>query len=508
MRSGSFLVGLMIGAAIASLGAYFIQGPAIPPPATSMKQARPAPPAQPKPPPPRLRSEAKIPLVEMLQVGPMILSPGGRWAAVGGTGGKVMLYDLLMDRALAVKPVHIGAVRALVFSARAKSLIVGLDDGRILVFSVPTLKRRMWLRSAGTPVRSMARAGTLLAVAAEQPDLELLPLGSGKGRLIKGHTGGLRAVAATPDGKLLASGGQDGEVRLWRLPGGEPSRTLEGHKLWINTLAFSKDGSLLASAGFDKSALLWNVATGEKVHTLRGHIRAITGLDFAPNGLSLATSSLDRTVRIWSLEDGRARAEIKGHHYQVNSVIWGPHSRRLVSASGDGTLRITPYPTLLPQNQQPVGLPGPGALILRRNTSGERAVVQLLDEQGAPTGKGLKALGLVMRSGPDDLVHSPDPQLARLLYKVADKYGRQREITVVSGYRSPAYNKLRSSQSKQVGKLSAHMEGKAIDIRIEGVPITTLRTYLKKLKAGGVGFYADSRFVHMDIRPYRYWEGD
>ena len=79
---------------------------------------------------------------------------------------------------------------------------------------------------------------------------------------------------------------------------------------------------------------------------------------------------------------------------------------------------------------------------------------------------------------------------------------------MVSGYRSPGYNKLRSSQSAQVGKHSAHMEGKAIDIRIEGVTITRLRSYLKKLKVGGVGFYPDSRFVHMDVRPYRYWEGD
>jgi len=428
--------------------------------------------------------------------------------AVGGAEGKVLLYDLLMDRPMSAVRAHQGEVRDLIFTAKAKSVLSGDEHGEVVALSVPTLKERLVLRSSGAPVRRMALAGPSMALAAEQQDLELIPLAGGPPRKLSGHAGPLRAVAATSKGDLLASAGEDAGVRLWRLPGGEPVRTLVGHKLWVNSLAFSDDGALLASAGFDRGIKLWDVATGKELRELSGHVRAVTDLAFSRDRARIASASLDRTARIWSVKDGKSEARLAGHAFQVNRVAWSPGGKRLISASGDGTLRITPWPRLAPQNQSPPGPLDPGAVILRRNTSGERAAVRLVDADGNPTEEGLKALGRMMRSGPDDLIHPPDPKLARLLFKVAEHFGREREIRVISGYRSPAYNKLRSRQSKQVGKKSAHMEGKAIDIRIKGVPITTLRKYLKKLKAGGVGFYADSRFVHMDVRPYRYWEGD
>ena len=82
------------------------------------------------------------------------------------------------------------------------------------------------------------------------------------------------------------------------------------------------------------------------------------------------------------------------------------------------------------------------------------------------------------------------------------------ELVVISGYRSSEYNRLRRKQSRQVGEKSFHLQGKAIDLRIEGVTITALHDYIKGLKAGGVGFYPDSQFVHMDVGPIRTWQGD
>jgi len=76
---------------------------------------------------------------------------------------------------------------------------------------------------------------------------------------------------------------------------------------------------------------------------------------------------------------------------------------------------------------------------------------------------------------------------------------------VISGYRSPESNAKLQAKSDGVAKRSLHMDGKAIDIRVPGVDLRNLQKAAKSLQGGGVGFYAESNFVHMDSGRVRYW---
>ncbi|MGE4376958.1 MAG: YcbK family protein, partial [Burkholderiaceae bacterium] len=77
---------------------------------------------------------------------------------------------------------------------------------------------------------------------------------------------------------------------------------------------------------------------------------------------------------------------------------------------------------------------------------------------------------------------------------------------VISGYRSPATNNtLRNTRGGGVAKHSLHMVGKAIDVRLPGVPLTELRDAALSLRQGGVGFYPSAQFVHLDTGPVRRW---
>lgn len=99
------------------------------------------------------------------------------------------------------------------------------------------------------------------------------------------------------------------------------------------------------------------------------------------------------------------------------------------------------------------------------------------------------------------------PQLMDMLYVLQGKLGINRPFEVISGYRSPQTNAMLRSKSSGVAKKSRHMLGQAIDVRLPGKQLEDLLRAARDLRAGGVGYYARSRFIHLDTGPYRTWNG-
>lgn len=105
-------------------------------------------------------------------------------------------------------------------------------------------------------------------------------------------------------------------------------------------------------------------------------------------------------------------------------------------------------------------------------------------------------------------VHHFDPHLFDLLYDLTVSVNIPgAEIDVVCGYRTPKTNEFLRTRSANSGvaRKSLHMEAEAIDIRLPGVPTANLRDAALRLQRGGVGYYRDSNFVHVDVGPVRRW---
>lgn len=101
-----------------------------------------------------------------------------------------------------------------------------------------------------------------------------------------------------------------------------------------------------------------------------------------------------------------------------------------------------------------------------------------------------------------------DPSLLDLLFELHGTLGTEQPFHVISGYRTPQTNAMlqeRGGSHSGVATHSLHMDGKAIDIRVPGIPLERLRDAAKSLKIGGVGFYPASDFVHVDTGRVRYW---
>jgi WD40 repeat protein len=146
------------------------------------------------------------------------------------------------------------------------------------------------------------------------------------------------SVAVSHSGQLLATGSDDGELVLWRLPNLTRLLTLEGHRFRVQAIAFAPDDKLLSTAGGDGTARIWDVTTGRLLHTLRGHSADIHAVAFSPDGRLLATAGSDRTTKLWDVASGAELRTLRGHTDKIGSVAWRDGGA-VITGSGDQTVR-------------------------------------------------------------------------------------------------------------------------------------------------------------------------
>ena len=147
------------------------------------------------------------------------------------------------------------------------------------------------------------------------------------------------------------------------------------------------------------------------------------------------------------------------------------------------------------------------SLMLDHTHTRERIdLVYALGEQYVP--QALGSLNHFLRDHYSGEVGQMDPELFNFLHDIRRTLASQTPLTyqIISGYRGPITNeRLRTTRGGGVAKHSLHLEGKAVDIRLPGVPLAELRDAALSLQAGGVGYYPSEQFVHIDTGRVRRW---
>ncbi len=125
--------------------------------------------------------------------------------------------------------------------------------------------------------------------------------------------------------------------------------------------------------------------------------------------------------------------------------------------------------------------------------------------RGRYISEALVDINFILRDHRTGEIESIDKRLLDLLYTIGKRLGTQNPFKIISGYRSPSTNSLLRKRSSGVAKGSLHQQGKAVDIRLPGCELSSLRNAAIALKGGGVGYYPHSNFVHVDVGRVRYW---
>jgi WD40 repeat protein len=196
---------------------------------------------------------------------------------------------------------------------------------------------------AGSEVTSLHfdPSGTTVAVAHADGSVGVVNAADGTARWTALHGGPQVAVNGITfvAGERVASVGGDSVVRLWDAATGAAGPVLEGHEAAASAVASSPDGSFLVTGGEDTRAMVWDAATGKLSLVLAGHNRAVRAVAVSPDGATIATAGDDGMIILWDTA-GKQRALLRGHAGPVTGVAFGDRGRSLSSSSTDGTERI------------------------------------------------------------------------------------------------------------------------------------------------------------------------
>jgi WD40 repeat protein len=273
---------------------------------------------------------------------PVALSPDGRWIASGSVDGTVRLWDAATGEPAATLP-NPGRVRSLAYGPDGSWLaVLRLGEDRLRIWDVATSRISIEeLQVPGAMNASVHPDGKRLALTVADPRstkwrLQVRDLASGES--VFSAEG--QSLGYSPDGRWLAVTAVDTTtVLLLDARTHKMAACFRGHEKQVNSAAFSRDGRLLATCGADGIVRVWQIDNGT-CQELPGHTAEVFAVAFHPDGKRLASGGRDQAVWLWDLARGEEVARLPGHTSFIWSLAFSPDGATLVSGSGDATIRL------------------------------------------------------------------------------------------------------------------------------------------------------------------------
>jgi eukaryotic-like serine/threonine-protein kinase len=154
------------------------------------------------------------------------------------------------------------------------------------------------------------------------------------------HTEAVQSLSWSPDGKYIASAGQDRTVQVWEAATGRVFSVYREHRREIWIVAWSPNGKYIASAGSDELVKIWDATTNLDISIHAEHVKTVRALSWSPQSTALASAGDDGEVRIWDIQKGCVLVTYSEHEGSVLSLSWSPDNRYIASGGNDYTARI------------------------------------------------------------------------------------------------------------------------------------------------------------------------
>jgi WD40 repeat protein/uncharacterized caspase-like protein len=281
----------------------------------------------------------------------LAFSADGKILAGGSGDGTIILWNVSTGTPTLTLTGHTAVVNSVVFTREGQTLASGSNDSTIRIWDgeTGTLRHRLTGHAAGVTSVAFSSDGTTLASGSIDRTIRLWAATTGAQlSTLKGYGSNFLTVAVDPRGRFLASASSDGLIRLWDLYSDAPPRALASESIKPasassirknQAIAFSPDGTTLASGGLYEGVRLWNLSTGKQSATLTGD--SVGPLAFSPDGKYLAGVEF-KTIKLWDVSSGKlcVTFEELGLQDQINEIAFSADGKTLLSGSNDRYTRV------------------------------------------------------------------------------------------------------------------------------------------------------------------------
>ena len=271
-------------------------------------------------------------------------SVDGRHIVSAGADGTIRIWNGATGTHVRTIEVDHGPVTALAIAG--DRALTGHGEGAMVLWNLVKAERLAVYKRNDASIWSVAFLGSGERAAAASHDWTIGIFDAANAAaaptLLQGHESAVHALAFSPATDLIASGGADRKVKLWRADSLDLVRTYGGHRDFVTAIAFSGNGRALAAGCLDGSVRIWSAQSGQLMRSIRGHRGRIHAVAFAPEGSTFATGGEDGVIRLWDLRSGRGRpfGQLDGHPGGTRALAFHPDGKRLISAGEDGAVRL------------------------------------------------------------------------------------------------------------------------------------------------------------------------
>jgi WD40 repeat protein/DNA-binding SARP family transcriptional activator len=281
-------------------------------------------------------------------------SPDGALVLVGDDTGTIRLAETRDGTNVFEEQAHDGAVIDAAFSSDGAVVATASVDGTVMVWGVETGHLRGVLNLNGSVAPDIGRVSVAFTpdgqhIVTRASTVEVWDVPAGPNAVLSGHDRDVAAIDVSPDGRQLATGGRDGTLQIWELPGGKLTATMEVHQSHMTAISFSPDGTMLVSANPFQStasqspfpASIWQVGTGDLVRSLPipqtggrscPHVCQTLSAAFSPDGATIVTTGQDGAIRLWGAATGGKLRTIDASERRLVAAAFSPDEELIAAA--------------------------------------------------------------------------------------------------------------------------------------------------------------------------------